>query len=317
MVVFCAASAGAADSAPLSLESKIPLGAVNGRIDHLAVDLERQRLFVAELGNNTVGVVDLKERRVLQRLVGLKEPQGIGYVPSTDMVYVANAGDGSVHLFKGAELAPAGRIELGDDADNVRVDDAAHQVFVGYGDALAVIDSASHAKIASIALAAHPEGFRLDSAGELIYVNVPHAHQIAVVDRVAGKQTDSWSTGILLANFPLVLDQSRQHILSVFRFPPRLAVFGRDGKLVRRVDTCEDSDDVFIDAKRNVVYVICGEGYVDVLAPRGDTYARISRITTNSGARTGLFIPELDRLIVAVRARGSEPAAIWVYQPLP
>src|SRR5471032_1018160 len=84
----------AADLPPLVLEAKIALGNVSGRIDHLAVDLGRQRLFVAELGNNSVGVVDLKERKLLRRLTELKEPQGMGYVASTDTLYVANAGDG-------------------------------------------------------------------------------------------------------------------------------------------------------------------------------------------------------------------------------
>src|SRR5438132_10352684 len=87
--------------APLQLESKIPLGDVSGRIDHLAIDLARKRLFVAELGNDTVGVVDLNERKVRHVITGLKEPQGVGYVPSNDTLFVANAGDGSVMLFRG------------------------------------------------------------------------------------------------------------------------------------------------------------------------------------------------------------------------
>jgi hypothetical protein len=44
------AFAQAPDSGPLILETKIPLGRVEGRIDHLAIDLEHHRLFVAELG---------------------------------------------------------------------------------------------------------------------------------------------------------------------------------------------------------------------------------------------------------------------------
>ena len=44
---------------PLILEAKIPLGQVSGRIDHLGIDVKRQRLLVAGLGNNSVGVVDL------------------------------------------------------------------------------------------------------------------------------------------------------------------------------------------------------------------------------------------------------------------
>jgi len=46
-------------SPPLILEAGIPLGQVSGRIDHLGIDLKRQRLLVAELGNNSLGVVDL------------------------------------------------------------------------------------------------------------------------------------------------------------------------------------------------------------------------------------------------------------------
>src|SRR5262245_33764926 len=73
-----------ADSLPLQLEAKIPLGEVAGRIDHLAIDPSRQRLFVAELGNDSVAVVDLNARKVRHVIAGLKEPQGIGYVPSSD-----------------------------------------------------------------------------------------------------------------------------------------------------------------------------------------------------------------------------------------
>ena len=103
----------------LELETKIPLGDVKGRIDHMAIDLPRRRLFVAELGNDTVGVVDLNEQRVRHVITELKEPQGVGYVPSSDTLFVTNAGDGSVLLFRGAEYAAAGRIDLGDDADNI------------------------------------------------------------------------------------------------------------------------------------------------------------------------------------------------------
>src|SRR5713101_5287530 len=81
--------------APLVLEAKIPLGEVSGRIDHLGIDVKRQRLFVAELGNNSLGVVDLAPGKVLRRIAGLREPQGDAYAPVADSIYVANAGDGS------------------------------------------------------------------------------------------------------------------------------------------------------------------------------------------------------------------------------
>src|SRR5271163_3720028 len=117
---------------PLVLETKIPLGDVSGRIDHLGVDLKRQRLFVAELGNDSLGVVDLAAAKVLRTIAGFREPQGVAYVPFADSVYVANAGDGSVRVLRGDDLTPIGRIDLGDDADNVRVDDPHRRVLVGY-----------------------------------------------------------------------------------------------------------------------------------------------------------------------------------------
>ena len=311
-------TAAAAEPAMLELESKIPLGEVRGRIDHLAIDASRQRLYVAELGSNSVGVIDLKERRTVRTLTGLQEPQGIGYVPSTDTLYVANAGDGSVRLYRGGDLTPDGQIALGADADNVRVDDAGHRAYVGYGDgALAVIDVTTRSKVADIALKGHPESFQLDSSGKRILVNVPDAHAIAVVDRTNNQQVGSWPTGELRANYPLALDQDGQ-VLAVFRHPARLGVFQpEEGRLLTSFDTCGDSDDVFVDVNRHRLYVICGDGTIDVFAQSGAGYQRAARVTTSGGARTGLFVPALDRLFVAVRSTGGTPAAIWVFHPVP
>jgi len=314
-----AAAARAADPPPLVLDGKIALGKVSGRIDHLAVDLERHRLFIAELGNDTVGVVDLKHGKVEHRIKGLREPQGVGYVAATDTLYAADAKDGVVTIFRGEALTPAGRIDLKDDADNVRVDAAGKQVYVGYGSgALAVIDPATQRKLADIPLKAHPESFQLDPASSQIYVNVPDAHEIAVVDRTAQKQIAAWHVPEAGANFPMALDSEGKRVLAVFRHPPLLAALdAATGAIAAKVGTCGDADDVFVDAKRKRVYVSCGAGYIEVFAAGGDAFTSLARLPTASGARTSLFVPALDRLYLAVRATASEPAAVWVYRPQP
>jgi YVTN family beta-propeller protein len=308
-----------AETAPLQLEAKIALGNVHGRIDHMAVDLKRQRLFVAELGNDSVGVVDLANRKLLETIAGLKEPQGVGYAPSTDMLYVANAGDGSVRLFEGKEYKPAGQIELGSDADNVRIDAAANRILVGYGNgALAIIDPATRSKVGDIRLKAHPEGFQIDHGTGQIFVNVPDAHGIAVVDRTSGKQTGKWPIPDHGANFPMALDPERRQVLVIFRAPAELGVFSMiGGRLIATAEACGDADDLFVDTKRAWVYVSCGAGFLDVLESKGTTYRRTARIPTVSGARTSLFVPELDRLMVAARTSAAELAAIWVFRPIP
>ena len=313
------ASAQSPDTGSLQLEAKIPLGEVRGRIDHMAVDLKRQRLFVAELGNDSLAVIDLTNRKLIHTITGLKEPQGVGYESSTDTLYVANAGDGSVRLFEGSDYNSAGRIELGSDADNIRVDPATKRVFIGYGSgALAVIDPSTRGKVGDIPLKAHPESFQIDPNTSRIFVNLPDARSIAVVDRISQKEIGTWTLTDQGANFPMALDHVRRLVLVMFRAPAELGVFSMtDGKLVATAETCADADDLFIDAKRSRVYVSCGAGFLDVLEANEVAYRRIARIPTVSGARTSLFVPELDRLLVAVRASSEEPAAVWVFRPMP
>ena len=300
---------------PLELETKIPLGDVSGRIDHLAVDLRHHRLFVAELGNDSVGVIDLDRKQVVQRLAKLSEPQGVGY--AADTLVVANAHDGSVSFFAGAPLAPVGRLDLKDDADNVRALPDGRSVIVGYGSgALAVIDAGARAKRADIPLKAHPEGFQIDPAGQRVFINVPDTHEIAVVDRAQGRQIATWSVPNARSNFPMAWLVARGEVVSVFRHPAHLVrLRASDGTVVASQETCGDADDVFHDARRDRLYVTCGDGVIDVLGASAGGYVRLTRIKTVSGARTGLFVPDLDRLFVAVRARGDEPAAVWVFKP--
>ncbi len=310
---------GQADSSTLSLDTKIPLEDVKGRIDHLAVDVHRQRLFVAELGNDSVAVVDLKTRSVLQRIRGLRQPQGVSYVAAEDLLVVANAGDGSVRFFRGTDLAPQGQLGLGDDADNIRIDAQANRVYVGYGKgAIAIIDPVRRTKIGDIPLKAHPEGFQLDAAAGRIYANVPDVNHVAVVDITSRTQIASWLLRNIDANYPLALDSAQQRAFVAARHPATLLVYNaQDGSMLARVAACGDADDVFADSKRHRVYVSCGEGFVDVFESRNSSYVRIDHVATVAGARTSLFVPELDRFFLAVRAKGNEPAAVWVFRPMP
>jgi hypothetical protein len=150
-----------------------------------------------------------------------------------------------------------------------------------------------------------------------VFANVPDAREIEVVD-LAAEGNRSLPTQGAGSNFPMAIDRDAHRFLVVFRSPPTLmALSTQDEHVAAKVETCGDADDVFVDAKRHRVYVSCGEGVVDVLEQREAEYRRLARVPTVSGARTSLFVPELDRLFVAVRARSGEPAAIWVFRPLP
>ncbi|MGF6307276.1 DNA-binding beta-propeller fold protein YncE [Bradyrhizobium sp. i1.8.4] len=313
-----AALAQSAENRPLQLEAKILLGDVRGRIDHMAIDLKRQRLFVAELGNDSLGVVDLASRSLIRTITGLNEPQGVGYEPSTDTLYVANARDGSVKLFDGNAYKATGTIDLGSDADNVRVDAVAGRVVIGYGEGgLAMVDPSSRNRTQNVALKAHPESFQIDANTGRIFVNLPDAHAVAIVDERSGNAIASWPMD-KSGNFAMALDHDRGRVLVAFRNPPELAIFSMaDGKSLWKAETCGDVDDIFVDPKRARAYVSCGAGFIDVFEAAGTDYRHLARVPTSAGARTSFYVPELDRLLVAVRAGLARPAAIWVFKPTP
>ena len=312
------AAGWAEDPAPLVLEAKIPLGPVAGRIDHFAFDPDRQLLFVAELGNDSVGIVDLKERKVLHRITGLSEPQGVAYHPATTTLYVANAGDGSVRLFQGPDFTPArrhrarrrcrqhpcrflaqphrGRLRQGrprGDRSSKPEEDLRYAAQGSPGELPVRRDGLPHIRRTCRAL-----------------------RQIAVLDVASNKQISTLETAGASSNFAMAVDPDEHRLMVVFRSPAKLMVFAtQTGKLEGSFDTCRDADDVFVDARRRRIYVSCGEGVIDVLAQTGSGYERIARIPTIAGARTSLFVPANDRLYLGVRASGAEPAAIWVFRP--
>ena len=156
-----------------------------------------------------------------------------------------------MHLFEGSDYKATGRIELGSDADNIRVDAATNRVFIGYGSgALAVIDPSTRKKVGDISLKAHPESFQINPDTSQIFVNLPDDRGIAVVDHGSQKQIGKWSMANRGANFPMALDPARHHVLVIFRSPAELGVFSMtNGKLITTTDACSDADDLFIDAK--------------------------------------------------------------------
>jgi YVTN family beta-propeller protein len=306
---------GAGSNQPLVAQAPIALPNTSGRIDHMAIDLARKRLFVAELGNGSVDVIDLASRTVIKRISGLHEPQGVVYAGSADILAVASGGDGTVRTYDGGDLLPRAVIELGDDADNARVDPRNGHILMGYGSGgIAIIDPTKPAVLSVVALPAHPEGFVV--AGNRAYVNVPNAGQIDVIDLDTVKLIAKWAPSGLSSNYPMAMDDAG-YVAVVFRGQDRFVVFDPgSGHLVASVGTCGDADDISFDAKRRRFLVSCGAGAVDVLARDAAGLRSLGRVATARGARTSLFVPELDRLFVAERGGPHDTnAAIATFCP--
>lgn len=299
----------------LSLTSRIELPNVNGRIDHFSADVEGKRLFMSALGNHSVEVLDKDSGKRLRTLTGLAEPQGVYYNASTSRLFAACAQDGSTKLFDAGTFQLLKTVKFSGDADNIRYDARGHRIIVGYGDgALGFLDP-SGKKIGEIALDAHPESFQLEKTGTRVFVNVPDQKEIQVADLVKNSLLAKWPVTSALKNYPMALDEKHHRLLTGCRAPARmLAIDTESGKQTASIEIVGDTDDLFYDAARSRVYVIGGQGFVDVFDQKdADHYERIGHYPTAPGARTGIFVPEWSKLFVAVPHRGAQRAEILVY----
>ena len=318
LLLFATSAFGQA-SQPLRLETTIELPDVQGRIDHMSVDVKGARLFVSALGNNTIEIIDINAGKRVKTIAGLPEPQGVLYVPSVDRLFVANSKDGSVRIFDGTSYAPIKSLDYGDDADNLRYDPGRKRIYVGYGNgALAEIDEQGN-KVAEIKLASHPESFQLEKGSPRIYVNLPKSRKVVVLDRDKRAIVATWPLGMTLANYPMALDEAHHRLFVITRFPARLLVFDTTaGNIVQRLPAVGDCDDVFYDQNRRRIYASGGEGAISVFEQQDlDHYNELARITTVKGARTSFFSPDLDRLFLAARRQGTQSAAIRIFAPAP
>jgi len=308
--------AGAAQE-PLVLVRTIDLPHVEGRIDHLAFDAATNRLYVAALGNNTVEVLDAAAGLHLKSLPGFREPQGIAVVSDLESIAIANGQGEGLQMISGEGYRSGAMIRLGDDADNVRYDASAKRVYVGFGGgALAAVDPAAAKVVGEAKLLGHPESFQLERGGSRVFVNVPSANQIVVVDRSSMKVAAAWPVTSAAANFPMALDEANHRVFVGCRRPAKALVFDTtSGKQTASFEIVGDTDDLFYDAARKRLYVTGGDGYLDVVQDEGgNTFARLAHMPTAPGARTSLFVADQGRMYLAVPHRGNQKAQIRVFE---
>ena len=301
----------------LNLRQSITLTGVQGRIDHLDINLSDEIVYIAALGNNSLEAVDLKKGKLLHSIKGLDEPQGVVYIPQTNEIMVANGGNGDCKFYNAATFESTTTISLGSDADDVRYDSTEHKIYIGYGNGgIAIIHAVQHQKIADIKLPGHPEGFQLDKQLNKLFVNVPDANQIDVIDLKDLKVVDTWKTEYK-ANFPMAVDTSNHIIFIGYRHPGKLvAINGVTGKTLASVDLISDIDDLYYDDRASKIYASGGGGAINVYSFENSQLKQVANIPTTSGARTSLLVQETRTFVLAERSSGTIAAQLKVYRTL-
>ena len=313
--ILSAQKPSATGQTPFTTVAHLPLPSVGGRIDHLAFDATRRRLFIAALANDTVEVIDTERGVHLKSIQGFHEPQGLAVVPGLKGVAVANGDTGTLQLIDADSFETRWTTPIGSDADNVRYDGDSNRLYVAAEGGVAVVDPASGNVVQRIPISGHPESFQLEAGGNRLFANLPGTSQVVVADRTKMTVTARWPTTVCRSNYPMALDQATMRLFVGCRNPASVVSFDEaTGKAVSSTPSVGDTDDLFYDAALKRLYVIGGEGFVDVVAIDGSSLRSVAHLPTGGGARTGLWVGEERRLYVAVPARGSAPAEVVVFE---
>jgi DNA-binding beta-propeller fold protein YncE len=300
-VCLLAGLAGADEPQTVQLVTTIPLQGKAGRLDHLAIDTRHARLFIANLSNDSLDVVDLETKKLVKQIPGQKKIQGVAYATDFNTIFVGNGTDGVCNVFSGDDYKLLKSIKL-PDADNARYDSDRRAVYVTHAeDAISVIDARTQEVKGTIKLPGAPEALQIDSERKRLYVNCLKPALVAVVDLEKNEVIARYPLKLADANYPLALDTKGQRIFVGCRKEPAVVVLdAKSGKELAAVPIPGDIDDLFYDRQRNRLYATCGEGVLAVLQEKDGAFKVVEKIPTGKLARTGLFDPESSRLFVPV-----------------
>jgi len=314
----------------LRLVQTISMPNVKGRIDHMEVDLESKRLFIAAVENGSMEVVDLGAGKWTRSVPGFKTPTEMSYVPELNKVFVASRDDGMVRVFRGdsLDLIDSVKLELG--VNRIVYDPARKYLYVGYGAKLAgfdygrvgIIDARSNKLLGDMVVEAHPSQILLDNAAHRIVVAVWELGRIDVFDARDRQVVLTWTTGGQSGD--MALDQTHHRLFVATRNAPQMMIVydSESGQEVARLPADGRMNGVYYDGWHKRIYVTCGRdlpaGFIFVYEQKdADHYEFIGKVPTGPGAGTSFWVPQLNRFYVAVPAAEKQEAAVLVFEPQP
>jgi hypothetical protein len=333
----------AQEKQPLRLVQTIPLPAVTGRLDHMGIDLERKRLFVTAVTNNTLEVVDLNSGKAIKPITGLNYTQDALFVGGgVGKLYVSSL-DGHVRVFQGDTFRPMQDFKLEPGPNRLFYNAATNLIYFGYGG-----QNAGFAAYERVGILRPRHGAGDDQLVADMIAPTPrpgHLAEIAMDDNGLLLVCDSLTDLIyqfdtqkreLIKSWPargdgaadMALDHIQHRLFVGTRMPPEMTVYDSlTGREIESLPAPETMDGVYFDANLKRVYVTGGRWYGTPGASPGwvyvyeqkdpDHYEMISKVKTRPGSGTSLFVPQLNRFYVASQAIDGQRAVVLVYEPQP
>jgi hypothetical protein len=312
---------GQAAPAPLKLLQIISLPGVDGALDHMAIDVRGQRLFIPAEQHGTVEVLDLRTGKRIRTISEAKWPSTVVYHPQSNQIFVSDRADGTCKVFSGESYNLVRSISLLVGADNAAYDEPSHSLYIATGGRhaglpytlIAIIDAMTSQHIGDIKVESpNVQAMAFETSGPKMYADLADLSKVAVIDREKRTVLATWpTTPECQRPYGMALDAAHHRLFIGCRMyatqadwwqPGKMLVMDTDsGRAVAILDAGGGSDEMFFDPAAQRVYSQGYEGIADVwkeLDP--DHYESIGRIQGGVHGKTSLLVPELKRYYVAV-----------------
>jgi len=318
-------------SAPvLRLVTSTPLPGIEGDFDHFAADVKGNRIFLAGEEHKSVEVFNLRTGKHLQSIPGFDTPHSILLLPESNKIFVVDGGVGEVKVLDAHTYVVKNSIKLLIDADSMVYDAKAKKLYVTNGgrDAkpktdyslISIIDTDSLKHLGDIKVDNdHIEAMAIEQSGPRLFLNITGKSQIGVFDREKKELLTTWNVPDAEQNVPMAFDEASHRLFIATRKPPKMIVFDTEsGHAVASLPASGRADDMRYDAAHKRIYVAAGEGFVNVYSQQDpDHYQVVGKVPTGPVAKIATYVPELNRLYVAVSAKDKAPARVMIFQARP
>lgn len=314
-------------AAPLKLiaKYKMPAG-VQGRFDHLGLDLRGNRLFLAAESAHKVLVFNLRNGKFIHAIAGIGIPHAIFCREDLNRIYITDGGAGEVRIYDGKTYHLIGAVKLKVDSDSIGYDPTTHDLYVdnGGGDAhetysmLSVVDTTSGQKVADIKIDGDTlEAMALASSSPRLYVNNPAKSLIDVINRQTRSLLASWPVTMGRRNVAMALDESAHRLFVACRNGVIVVFDTQTAKELQKLPIAPGVDDLIFDGASKRIYASCGsgEGAIDVVQEEDpDHYKLLGKVASAHGGKNEVLASNLGRLYVTVPPQGANPGEVYVYK---
>jgi DNA-binding beta-propeller fold protein YncE len=326
-ILICSLVFAAAQSTtPLKLVARHDMPAsAHGRFDHLGVDLEGNRLFLAAESMHCVLILNLRTGKYIGEIPNIDIPHAIFVRHDLNRIYITDGGTGKVggvRVYDGTTYHQIAFIPLKRDTDSIAYDPQTKYLYVvnGGGDAnetfsmYSVINTTSDTKLADIKVNGDTlEASVVDPSSLRIFVNNPAKNEVDVINRKTRTIEAVWPVHMATRNVAMALDARGHRLFLGCRSGKIVVLDSQTGKELQTLDIDKGVDDLIFDPATKRIYASCGAGqgstYVYV-EQNPDRYKLLAAVSTAPGAKNEVLVPQLDRYFTVVPPSGNPRGAV-------